>query len=114
MRQDKREVKEKKPAAKAKKEKRPRGPNHTWLASGFLIRFIEAHPSLTTMEVAERVCIAMDREYVSTTKGDGRVVASRLSNLVHQHKIQRDDAGQYFATDFGLEWAAANEPEAVG
>jgi pyruvate/2-oxoglutarate dehydrogenase complex dihydrolipoamide acyltransferase (E2) component len=107
------------PKAKKAKAKKPaeaqrkRRPNHSWLSSAWLIRFVRDNPGLASSEVGKKVCAELGQDYVTANKGGGGIVTSRLSNLTAQKKLSRDQNGGFFATEFGLEWARATHPEPV-
>jgi hypothetical protein len=111
-----------KPAAKAKpkttrdemaakaKAKRQRGPKHTWLKSSTLIRYINENPGQDVPTIAKHLCIALGKEYVTSNKGYGDVVRSRIGNLVNSGKLRRSENGTYGVTVAGMDWADKTDP----
>ena len=100
--------------AKAKEKKpaqRKRQPNHKWLSSAWLIRFVDSMPGQRASVIGKQVCETLGKEYTTANAGDGGVISSRLSNLVVQGKLTRGDDGLFFSTQTGLDWADKVEPE---
>jgi hypothetical protein len=91
------------------KSKVKRGKPHAWLKSSTLIRFINEKPGMGASDIAKHVCIALGREYSTTTKGDGLIVKSRVSNLVNSGYIRRTD-GSHYATVEGINYSDRVDP----
>lgn len=102
-----------KPKERKKSGTKPKGnrrANHKWLSSAWLIKFVDQHSGLSASDIAKLACVELGRDYGSANDKDGGVVTSRVANLAAQGKLSRDANGNYFSSEYGMEWAIGADP----